>query len=161
MCLVYRWSSPTLVTDTVHSHDDYIWLQLLEFISFLLFYSNFSILLRFNKQQSQFAQENSKLKDAGSCSKMMSSCNCTIAVTSLFSVFKFSTVHCSWRGVAVEPTYYIICFTTEHAKTARAKSIFTACKFPPPPHTKGFLSSSFTKVILFSSPVIMGDLALK
>jgi len=59
-------------------HDDDIWLQLPEFISVLLCYLNLSIPLRIKEQEPLFAQENNKLKDSGSCSKMTSSCNCPI-----------------------------------------------------------------------------------
>ena len=60
-------------------HDDDILLQLPEFISVLLCYLNLSIPLRIKEQLSlNFAQENNKLKDSGSCTKMTSTCNCPI-----------------------------------------------------------------------------------
>ena len=52
-------------------HDDDIWLQLPEFNPLLLCYLNLSIPLRIKEQ----SQENNKLKDSGSCSKITSSYN--------------------------------------------------------------------------------------
>ena len=63
-----------------HFHDDDIWLQLPESVSFMLSYLNLPIPLRFTKQQPLFAQENNKLKDSG-ISKSTSSCNCPIGET--------------------------------------------------------------------------------
>ena len=49
ICLCGASSNSELV-GMGHFHDDDIWLQLREFISFLLSYLNLSILLRFKKQ---------------------------------------------------------------------------------------------------------------
>ena len=55
------------------------------FISVLLCYLNLSIPMRIKEQLPYFAQENNRLKDSGSCSKMTSSCNCPIRVTLYYS----------------------------------------------------------------------------
>ena len=82
ICLCGASSNSELV-GMGHFHDDDIWLQLPEFISFFLSYLNLSILLRFKKQQPKFTQENNKLKNSGSCSKMTSSSDRPNAVSNV------------------------------------------------------------------------------
>ena len=82
ICLCGASSNSELVR-MGHFHEEDIWLQLPQLISFLLSYLNLSILLRFKKQYPKFTQENNKLKNSGGCSKMTSSSNRPNAVSNV------------------------------------------------------------------------------
>ena len=82
ICLCGASSNSELVR-MGHFHEEDIWLQLPQLISFLLSYLNLSILLRFKKQYPKFTKENNKLKNSGGCSKMTSSSNRPNAVSNV------------------------------------------------------------------------------
>ena len=68
--------SPGEIILADHFHGDDIWLQLPEFISFLISYLNFSrSCWGFKNNSPNLHKKNNKLQDSGSCSKMTPSCH--------------------------------------------------------------------------------------
>ena len=128
-CLVTNMADAQLITQKGHFHDDVIFLQPPEFISFLLSYLILSILLRFKKQQPLFAQENNRLKGSGSCRRMTSSRNCSKwpGILQLFRNFlcdtdtKYTEIPFKLPIKKTKPLSLTVRFMTWHSEITRKK----------------------------------------